>query len=110
MTSVSYKCQNLYSLSLSLPPYNIYDKHRVMACEDARTLRQVVELPDGVRRESWIALNLMDFYQRISVIYGTVCHACTDVSCPKMTGGPKFVYRWSDEKHVKPQSLSAPQV
>ena len=81
-----------------------------MECEDARTLRQVVELPDGVRRESWIALNLMDFYSRIGVIYGTVRHACTDVSCPRMTGGPKFVYRWSDEKHPKPQSLSAPQV
>ena len=81
-----------------------------MACEDARTLRQVVELPDGVKRESWIALNVMDFFNRISVIFGTVRHACTDASCPKMTGGPKFVYRWSDEKHQKPQSLSAPQV
>ena len=76
---------------------------------DSRTLRQV-ELPDGIQREKWIAANVMNFYDKVNLIYGRVSHACTDVTCPKMSGGAKFEYRWADEEHTKPQSLSAPRV
>ena len=52
----------------------------------------------------------VDFFNRINLIYGTVSDSCTDQSCPVMSGGPKYEYRWQDEnKYRKPTALSAPK-
>ena len=73
-------------------------------------LSQVVKVPDDQEYEDWIAVNVVDFFNRINIIYGTVCDICTDKSCPLMSGGPKFEYYWADETQKKPLALSAPQV
>ena len=53
---------------------------------------------------------VVDFFNRINLIYGTICDNCTEESCPVMSGGPKFEYRWADgHKYKKPTALSAPQ-
>lgn len=53
---------------------------------------------------------VVDFFNRINLIYGTVCDYCTDTSCPTMSGGPKFEYLWADkERYKKPTQLPAPQ-
>ena len=76
---------------------------------DSRTLQQVVR-PGDVKNENWVAVNLMSFCQKIEILYEVILHACTDASCPMMSGGPKFLYYWADEVQKKPQALSAPQV
>lgn len=53
---------------------------------------------------------MVDFFNRINIIYGTVCEYCTNTTCPLMSGGPKFEYYWADETQKKPQALSAPDV
>ena len=73
-------------------------------------LSQVVKVPDDQEYEDWIAVNVVDFFNRINIIYGTVCEICTDASCPMMSGGPKFEYYWADETQKKPLALSAPKV
>ena len=73
-------------------------------------LSQVVKVPDDQEYEDWIAVNVVDFFNRINIIYGTVCDTCTDASCPTMSGGPKFEYYWADETQKKPQALPAPKV
>lgn len=72
-------------------------------------LSQVVKVPDDQEYEDWIAVNVVDFFNRINIIYGTVCEICTDASCPMMSGGPKFEYYWADETQKKPLALSAPK-
>ena len=69
---------------------------------------------------------VVDFFNRINLIYGTVSDHCTDATCPIMSGGPKYVtivmismqghhgyryeYLWADTKKYKtPTALSAPQ-
>lgn len=70
---------------------------------------------------------VVDFFNRINLIYGTVSDHCTDTTCPIMSGGPKYVtivmiiiligyygyryeYLWADtNKYKKPTALSAPQ-
>lgn len=53
---------------------------------------------------------VVDFFNRINLIYGTVCEYCTESSCPTMSGGPKFEYLWADGgKYKKPTALPAPQ-
>eukprot|EP00118_Oscarella_pearsei_P005450 m.25097 g.25097 ORF g.25097 m.25097 type:complete len:215 (+) comp28736_c0_seq1:32-676(+) len=71
-------------------------------------LRRAVELPAGERMDDWIAVHVVDFFNRINLIYGTICDACTPASCPVMSGGPKYEYKWADgENFRKPTSLPA---
>ena len=73
-------------------------------------LKQAVSLPEEEEYNDWIAVHVVDFFNRINVIYGTVQDFCTDASCPMMSGGPKFEYYWADETQKKPQAVSAPTV
>lgn len=53
---------------------------------------------------------VVDFFNRINLIYGTISDYCTEQTCPIMSGGPKFEYLWADgSKYKKPTRLPAPQ-
>ena len=73
-------------------------------------LRQAVSLPEEEEYNDWVAVHVVDFFNRINVIYGTVQDFCTHANCPMMSGGPKFEYYWADESQKKPQAVSAPTV
>ena len=34
---------------------------------------------------------VVDFFNRINLIYGAIAVVCTDESCPTMSGGKRFV-------------------
>ncbi|XP_016335892.1 THAP domain-containing protein 1-like, partial [Sinocyclocheilus anshuiensis] len=73
-------------------------------------LRAAVKLPQGEDLNDWVAVHVVDFFNRINLIYGTVCEFCMEKSCPVMSGGPRYEYRWQDEhKYKKPTPLPAPQ-
>lgn len=73
-------------------------------------LRSVVKLPPGEDLNDWIAVHVVDFFNRINLIYGTVSEYCDSASCPTMSGGARFEYLWADgEKYKKPTALPAPQ-
>lgn len=73
-------------------------------------LKQAVQLPHGEDLNDWVAVHVVDFFNRINLIYGTISDSCTDQTCPVMSGGPKYEYRWQDEhKYKKPTALSAPK-
>ena len=72
---------------------------------------QVVLLPKGEDFNDWLAVHVVDFFNRINLIYGTVCEQCTNTTCPTMSGGPKYEYLWQDGvKYKKPTQLPANQV
>lgn len=53
---------------------------------------------------------VVDFFNRINLIYGTISEHCDSTSCPTMSGGPRFEYLWADrDKYKKPTALPAPQ-
>lgn len=71
-------------------------------------LRKVVQLPDGENINDWIAVHVVDFFNRINLIYGTVSEFCSERSCPVMSGGPRYEYRWQDgDQYKKPTKLPA---
>ncbi|XP_077889301.1 MOB kinase activator 3A isoform X1 [Ictidomys tridecemlineatus] len=73
-------------------------------------LRLAVQLPPGEELNDWVAVHVVDFFNRINLIYGTISDGCTEQSCPVMSGGPKYEYRWQDEHRFrKPTALSAPR-
>uniref|UniRef100_A0A1I8IPG6 MOB kinase activator-like 2 n=1 Tax=Macrostomum lignano TaxID=282301 RepID=A0A1I8IPG6_9PLAT len=71
-------------------------------------LKTAVQLPQGEDLNDWLAVHAVDFYNRVNLIYGTVAEECTEVSCPKMSGGSKYEYQWADKgQYKKPTSLPA---
>ncbi|KAG8454767.1 hypothetical protein GDO86_001114 [Hymenochirus boettgeri] len=73
-------------------------------------LKLAVQLPHGEDQNDWVAVHVVDFFNRINLIYGTISDSCTEQTCPVMSGGPKYEYRWQDDsRYRKPTALSAPK-
>ncbi|CAA22288.1 Maintenance of ploidy protein mob1 [Schizosaccharomyces pombe] len=73
------------------------------------SLMEAVKLPKGEDLNEWIAMNTMDFYTQINMLYGTITEFCTAASCPQMNAGPSYEYYWQDDKiYTKPTRMSAP--
>ena len=56
-----------------------------------------MKLKSDTSLEDWLAVHVVDFMNRIDLLYGLVKDACTFDSCPKMTGGQKYEYKWADD-------------
>jgi len=73
-------------------------------------VREAVVLPPGEELCEWLAVNTVDFYNAVNILYNTLEEFCTACSCPTMSAGPKYEYRWADGVKVKkPIECSAPQ-
>ena len=47
-------------------------------------------LPEGEDLNEWVAVNTVDFFNQINMLYGTITEFCTEQSCPVMSAGPKY--------------------
>ena len=73
-------------------------------------MRSAVVLPKGEDVNEWLAVNTVDFFNEISLLYGTISEYCLPSTCPVMSAGPQYEYLWADKVSViKPISLSAPE-
>lgn len=75
-------------------------------------LSTAVMLPAEEDKNEWLAVHVVDFFNRINLIYGTVCDFCTAESCPKMSGGNQYEYQWQDANnpdYKKPTGVPAPK-
>ncbi|CAH3025889.1 unnamed protein product, partial [Porites evermanni] len=55
-----------------------------------------------------LSIPVVDFFNRINLIYGAISEVCTDESCPTMSGGKRYEYHWCDgDKYKKPTSVPA---
>ncbi|KAG0216068.1 MOB kinase activator 1B [Mortierella sp. GBA30] len=71
-------------------------------------LRIAVHLPEGEDLNEWLAVNTVDFFNQINMLYGTITEFCTPQDCPVMSAGPKYEYHWKDDHSKKPSRVSAP--
>ncbi|XP_049404777.1 MOB kinase activator-like 1A [Solanum stenotomum] len=73
-------------------------------------LREAVRLPPGEDLHEWLAINTVDFFNQVYMLYGTLTEFCTPSSCPTMSAGPKYEYRWADGVKIKkPVQVCAPK-
>jgi len=73
-------------------------------------MRSAVVLPKGEDLCEWLAVNTVDFFNEISLLYGTITEFCTPSTCPVMSAGPQYEYLWADGVKVKkPIKVSAPE-
>ena len=59
-------------------------------------MTDMVAVPDGEDPKEWVAVHAVDFFNRISLIYGTLSDQCTRISCSSMThtNGTKVSFFW----------------
>jgi len=73
-------------------------------------LRLAVTLPEGEDLNEWLAVNTVDFYNQINMLYGTITEFCTPQECPVMSAGPRYEYHWADGVNIKKAiKVSAPE-
>jgi len=73
-------------------------------------LRQAVMLPEKEDLNEWLAVNTVDFFNQVNLLYGSITEFCTPQSCEVMSAGPKYEYLWADGDAVKkPIKCSAPE-
>ncbi|VDP13489.1 unnamed protein product [Soboliphyme baturini] len=71
-------------------------------------LRKAVMLPEGEDYNEWLAANIVDLFNQICMLYGTIAEFCTPEKCSVMSAGSKYEYYWTDA-NKKPMKCSAPQ-
>ncbi|XP_057506791.1 MOB kinase activator-like 1A [Actinidia eriantha] len=85
-------------------------KQHIDATLGSGNLREAVRLPPGEDLNEWLAVNTVDFFNQVNILYGTLTEFCTASNCPTMTAGPKYEYRWADGVTIKkPIEVSAPK-
>jgi len=73
-------------------------------------LKLAVKLPEGEDLNEWLAVNTVDFFNQINMLYGTITEFCTPQACPIMSAGPKYEYHWADGTTIKKAiKVSAPE-
>ncbi|KAJ3432238.1 hypothetical protein M0812_21169 [Anaeramoeba flamelloides] len=73
---------------------------------DQVDLRRAVKCPQDEDIKDWLAIGVVDFYNKLNMLRGSIVSFCTKESCPSMTAGAKFEYYWP--VNGKPTRLSAP--
>ncbi len=87
--------------------YNLH-KHANQTLNSGFDLSECVRLPKDEEYNDWLAVHVVDFFNRINLLYGVVAEYCTDETCKTMSGGSKYEYLWCDgEAYKKPTQLSA---
>lgn len=74
----------------------LHQKLRESFSSGTVNLEDFVRLPDGEDKDEWIAVHVIDFYNDLSLLYGTISDLCTAETCPVMSAGSKYTYLWAD--------------
>lgn len=52
---------------------------------------------------------MVDFYNHINLLYGSITEFCSPQSCPEMKATDEFEYLWQDsENYKRPTKMPAP--
>jgi len=89
-----------------------YELHKQLQASlgSGTDLKAAVQLPEGEDLSEWLAVNVIDFFNQINLLYGSITEFCTEKTCPIMSAGSKYEYLWADGKDIKkPIKVSAPE-
>jgi len=100
-----------FKLKKAAPGTRRFQLHQhAQATLGAGRLRDAVKLPKGEDLHDWLAVNLTDFYNEVSLLYGVLADVCTPTCCPTMSAGPRYEYKWADGVRIKkPIRCTAPK-
>ena len=62
-----------------------YELHKyAQATLGTGNLHDAVTLPEGEDEREWLAVNTVDFFNEINLLYGVIAEFCTESDCPVM--------------------------
>lgn len=71
-------------------------------------MKEIVRLPAGEDLNEWLAINTLDVFSEICMLYDSVKDSCTPSTCAVMSAGQKYEYLWADGvKVIKPIKVCA---
>jgi len=74
------------------------------------SVEDAVKLPPGENMNEWIAMNCIELYNTVNLVYSFVSVECTNENCPIMSAGSKVQYWWADGQSIKkPLKVTAPE-
>ncbi|CAI5760496.1 unnamed protein product [Candida verbasci] len=59
-------------------------------------LIQAVKLPRDEDLNEWLAIHVVDFYNQINMLYGTITEFCSPKTCPRMIATEEYEYLWQE--------------
>ncbi|PVH17213.1 uncharacterized protein CXQ87_000095 [Candidozyma duobushaemuli] len=59
-------------------------------------LIQAVKLPQDEDVNEWLAVHVVDFYNQINMLYGTITEFCSPKTCPRMIATEEYEYLWQE--------------
>lgn len=65
----------------------------------------MVKLPEGEDENEWLAVNMVDFYNQINLLYGAITEFCSPQSCPEMKATDEYVPPYYPSTKTNPHSL-----
>mmetsp|Transcript_49342 Transcript_49342/g.124060 ORF Transcript_49342/g.124060 Transcript_49342/m.124060 type:complete len:217 (-) Transcript_49342:209-859(-) len=88
-----------------------YEMHKhAKATLGSGNLKAAVALPPKEDVNEWLAVNTVDFFNQINLLYGSITEFCSKDTCPVMSAGSKYEYHWADGvRYKKPVRVSAPE-
>lgn len=69
-------------------------------------LIQAVKLPQDEDINEWLAIHVVDFYNQINMLYGTITEFCSPKSCPRMIATEEYEYLWQETNPTANGSVS----
>lgn len=69
-------------------------------------LIKAVKLPKDEDVNEWLAVHVVDFYNQINMLYGTITEFCSPKTCPRMIATEEYEYLWQDTNPSASGSLS----
>ncbi|OHT13056.1 Mob1/phocein family protein [Tritrichomonas foetus] len=70
---------------------------------------QLMQPPKDVSMTDWLIINLVDFLERVELLYSSCSLFCTADTCPMFNAGPHYQYFWEDDDSPQPIQVSAPE-
>lgn len=73
-------------------------------------LREAVKLPENEDLNEWLAANIVDFFNEVSLLYGLCADDASKYTKPGEGFPPGFQYLWMDGVRItKPLQVSGPE-
>ncbi|KAL5995320.1 MOB kinase activator 1A [Asimina triloba] len=72
-----------------LDTHGVQLQRHIIATLGNGNLREAIRLPPGEDLNEWLAVNTVDFFNQVNLLYGTLTEFCTPNICRTMSAGPK---------------------
>lgn len=89
---------------------NKYNRLRKVTGEVLVTdFESLIAVPRTCNLSDWLIINLVDFLERVELLFSSCSLFCTPDTCPMFNAGPHYHYFWEDADTEQPIQLSAPE-